>query len=172
MQSDLPFWIDYESNILFQKLVYLTSFPFLYEDILHKLPPQLLQASPELMEFGSASSDWWPLVQRFTGDLHTAESAGTVLVAKETQNSSWQNPRPKSKIQENKTSQHCLHSLEDAEQKHHSNEPWKWKYSQTHTQREREQAENRKLCNRCIPGSLDLLDFHHTDSHWRGNSGS
>ncbi|XP_076006370.1 serine/threonine-protein kinase Nek10 [Genypterus blacodes] len=36
---------------------------------------KLLQASPELMEFGSASSDWWPLVQRVTGEPHTAESA-------------------------------------------------------------------------------------------------
>ncbi|XP_030606553.1 serine/threonine-protein kinase Nek10 [Archocentrus centrarchus] len=36
---------------------------------------KLLQASPELMEFGSASSDWWPLIHRFTGDVHTTESA-------------------------------------------------------------------------------------------------
>ncbi|KAF7662268.1 hypothetical protein LDENG_00239160 [Lucifuga dentata] len=35
---------------------------------------KLLQASPELMEFGSGSSDWWSLVQHFTGDPHTAES--------------------------------------------------------------------------------------------------
>ncbi|KAM9309948.1 serine/threonine-protein kinase Nek10 [Pholidichthys leucotaenia] len=35
---------------------------------------KLLQASPELIEFGSNRSDWWPLVCHFTGDLHTAES--------------------------------------------------------------------------------------------------
>ncbi|XP_071388891.1 serine/threonine-protein kinase Nek10 [Centroberyx affinis] len=29
---------------------------------------KLLQASPELMELDSASSDWWPLVQSFTAD--------------------------------------------------------------------------------------------------------
>ncbi|XP_054869566.1 serine/threonine-protein kinase Nek10 isoform X2 [Amphiprion ocellaris] len=29
---------------------------------------KLLQASTELMELGSVSSDWWPLVQHFTGD--------------------------------------------------------------------------------------------------------
>ncbi|XP_038566526.1 serine/threonine-protein kinase Nek10 [Micropterus salmoides] len=37
---------------------------------------KLLQASPELMELGSASSDRWPLVHHFTGDPHAADSTG------------------------------------------------------------------------------------------------
>ncbi|XP_035528285.1 serine/threonine-protein kinase Nek10 [Morone saxatilis] len=37
---------------------------------------KLLQASPELMELGSTSSDWFPLVHHFTGDPHTADSTG------------------------------------------------------------------------------------------------
>uniref|UniRef100_A0A4W6G433 Serine/threonine-protein kinase Nek10 n=1 Tax=Lates calcarifer TaxID=8187 RepID=A0A4W6G433_LATCA len=41
---------------------------------------KLLQASPELMELGSASSDWWPLVHHFRGDPLTAESTGRVTV--------------------------------------------------------------------------------------------
>ncbi|XP_029958129.1 serine/threonine-protein kinase Nek10 [Salarias fasciatus] len=35
---------------------------------------KLLQASPELMELSSSSSDWWLLVQNLTGDPHTADS--------------------------------------------------------------------------------------------------
>ncbi|XP_078108312.1 serine/threonine-protein kinase Nek10 isoform X2 [Sander vitreus] len=35
---------------------------------------KLLHSSPELMELGSTSSDWWPLVYHFTGD--TADSTG------------------------------------------------------------------------------------------------
>ncbi|KAM3872994.1 serine/threonine-protein kinase Nek10 [Diretmus argenteus] len=34
---------------------------------------KLLQASPELMESGSPSSDWWPLVQSFPGDARAAD---------------------------------------------------------------------------------------------------
>ncbi|XP_074508974.1 serine/threonine-protein kinase Nek10 [Sebastes fasciatus] len=37
---------------------------------------KLLHASPELMEFGSTSSDWWPLVHHFTGDPLAADSTG------------------------------------------------------------------------------------------------
>ncbi|XP_044063678.1 serine/threonine-protein kinase Nek10 isoform X2 [Siniperca chuatsi] len=37
---------------------------------------KLLQASPELMELDSGSSDWWPLVHHFTGDPHAADSTG------------------------------------------------------------------------------------------------
>ncbi|XP_042371790.1 serine/threonine-protein kinase Nek10-like, partial [Plectropomus leopardus] len=37
---------------------------------------KLLQASPELMEFSSTSSDWWPLVHHFTGDPNSADSTG------------------------------------------------------------------------------------------------
>ncbi|XP_041798205.1 serine/threonine-protein kinase Nek10 [Chelmon rostratus] len=37
---------------------------------------KLLQASPDLMELDSASSDWFPLVHRFTGDPHAADSTG------------------------------------------------------------------------------------------------
>ncbi|GAA6217254.1 serine/threonine-protein kinase Nek10 isoform X2 [Lates japonicus] len=37
---------------------------------------KLLQASPELMELGSASSDWWPLVHHFRGDPLAADSSG------------------------------------------------------------------------------------------------
>ncbi|XP_019958985.2 serine/threonine-protein kinase Nek10 isoform X1 [Paralichthys olivaceus] len=37
---------------------------------------KLLQASTELMELGSTSSDWWPLVHHCTGDPVTADSAG------------------------------------------------------------------------------------------------
>ncbi|XP_041844531.1 serine/threonine-protein kinase Nek10 [Melanotaenia boesemani] len=35
---------------------------------------KLLQASPELLEFSSASSDWWPLVHHLTGDPGAADS--------------------------------------------------------------------------------------------------
>ncbi|XP_008297582.1 serine/threonine-protein kinase Nek10 [Stegastes partitus] len=35
---------------------------------------KLLQASTELMELGPTSSDWWPLVQHFTGERHAADS--------------------------------------------------------------------------------------------------
>ncbi|XP_004560267.1 serine/threonine-protein kinase Nek10 isoform X1 [Maylandia zebra] len=35
---------------------------------------KLVQASPELMAFGSISSDWWPWIHHFTGDIHTADS--------------------------------------------------------------------------------------------------
>ncbi|TMS11202.1 Serine/threonine-protein kinase Nek10 [Larimichthys crocea] len=37
---------------------------------------KLLQASPELLELGSTSSDWFPLVHHFTGDPHAADSTG------------------------------------------------------------------------------------------------
>ncbi|KAI3360760.1 hypothetical protein L3Q82_013004, partial [Scortum barcoo] len=37
---------------------------------------KLLQASPELMELSSTSSEWWPLVQHYTGDPHPADSTG------------------------------------------------------------------------------------------------
>ncbi|XP_060936435.1 serine/threonine-protein kinase Nek10, partial [Limanda limanda] len=37
---------------------------------------KLLQASTELMELGSTSSDWWSLVHRYTGDPLTADRAG------------------------------------------------------------------------------------------------
>ncbi|KAM9353556.1 serine/threonine-protein kinase Nek10 [Symphorus nematophorus] len=37
---------------------------------------KLLQASPEMMELGSTSSDWFPLVHHFTGDPHTPDSTG------------------------------------------------------------------------------------------------
>ncbi|XP_031614412.1 serine/threonine-protein kinase Nek10 isoform X1 [Oreochromis aureus] len=35
---------------------------------------KLLQASPELLAFGLISSDWWPLIHHFTGDIHTTDS--------------------------------------------------------------------------------------------------
>ncbi|XP_071326606.1 serine/threonine-protein kinase Nek10 isoform X2 [Trachinotus anak] len=35
---------------------------------------KLLQASPELMELGSTSSDWWPLIHHITGDPLSADS--------------------------------------------------------------------------------------------------
>ncbi|XP_029306527.1 LOW QUALITY PROTEIN: serine/threonine-protein kinase Nek10 [Cottoperca gobio] len=35
---------------------------------------KLLQTSPELMELGAASSDWWPLVHHFSGEPHAADS--------------------------------------------------------------------------------------------------
>ncbi|KAM4581541.1 serine/threonine-protein kinase Nek10 isoform 1-T1 [Odontesthes bonariensis] len=35
---------------------------------------KLLQASPELMELSSASSDWWPLVHHLPGEPRTADS--------------------------------------------------------------------------------------------------
>ncbi|CAJ1062953.1 serine/threonine-protein kinase Nek10 [Xyrichtys novacula] len=37
---------------------------------------KLLQASPDLMELGSTSSDWWPLVQHFSENLHTDDHTG------------------------------------------------------------------------------------------------
>uniref|UniRef100_A0A665UHN8 Protein kinase domain-containing protein n=1 Tax=Echeneis naucrates TaxID=173247 RepID=A0A665UHN8_ECHNA len=37
---------------------------------------KLLQASPELMELDSSSSDWWPLMHNTTGDAFTADSTG------------------------------------------------------------------------------------------------
>ncbi|XP_034409576.1 serine/threonine-protein kinase Nek10 [Cyclopterus lumpus] len=37
---------------------------------------KLLQASPELMEFSTTSSDWWPLVHHFTGDPRAADGSG------------------------------------------------------------------------------------------------
>ncbi|XP_040900683.1 serine/threonine-protein kinase Nek10 isoform X1 [Toxotes jaculatrix] len=37
---------------------------------------KLLQASPELMELGSTSSDWWPLIHHFAGDPVAADSTG------------------------------------------------------------------------------------------------
>nr|XP_020509225.1 serine/threonine-protein kinase Nek10 [Labrus bergylta] len=39
---------------------------------------QLLQASPELMELTSTGSDWWPLVQHFTGDPHYTDNTRDV----------------------------------------------------------------------------------------------
>ncbi|XP_010776260.1 serine/threonine-protein kinase Nek10 [Notothenia coriiceps] len=35
---------------------------------------KLLQASPELMELGSASSDWWPLLHHFSGEANADSS--------------------------------------------------------------------------------------------------
>ena len=46
---------------------------------------QLLQASTELMEVGSTSSDWWPLVHHYTGDPLTADSTGRATVKLELQ---------------------------------------------------------------------------------------
>ncbi|KAM8733907.1 serine/threonine-protein kinase Nek10 isoform 1-T1 [Acanthopagrus schlegelii] len=37
---------------------------------------KLLQASPELMESGLTSSDWFPLIHHFTGDHNAADSTG------------------------------------------------------------------------------------------------
>ncbi|XP_030013148.1 serine/threonine-protein kinase Nek10 [Sphaeramia orbicularis] len=37
---------------------------------------KLLQSSPELVESGSVGSDWWPLVQHFTGDTQTPHNTG------------------------------------------------------------------------------------------------
>eukprot|EP00064_Thunnus_orientalis_P012236 superscaffoldBa00001854_g12270 len=37
---------------------------------------KLFQASPELMELGSTSSDWWSVVHHFTGDPHAADNSG------------------------------------------------------------------------------------------------
>ncbi|XP_022621543.1 serine/threonine-protein kinase Nek10 [Seriola dumerili] len=37
---------------------------------------KLLQASPELMELGSTSSDWWPLIHHITGDPLAADATG------------------------------------------------------------------------------------------------
>ncbi|KAG7239753.1 hypothetical protein INR49_028407 [Caranx melampygus] len=37
---------------------------------------KLLQASTELMEVGSASSDWWPLIHHITGDPLAADTTG------------------------------------------------------------------------------------------------
>ncbi|XP_023249198.1 serine/threonine-protein kinase Nek10 [Seriola lalandi dorsalis] len=37
---------------------------------------KLLQASPELMELGSTSSDWWPLIHHVTGDPLAADTTG------------------------------------------------------------------------------------------------
>ncbi|XP_026226103.1 serine/threonine-protein kinase Nek10 isoform X2 [Anabas testudineus] len=37
---------------------------------------KLLQASPELMDLGLTSSEWWPLNHHFTADQHTADSTG------------------------------------------------------------------------------------------------
>uniref|UniRef100_UPI0037E7F4D2 serine/threonine-protein kinase Nek10 n=1 Tax=Semicossyphus pulcher TaxID=241346 RepID=UPI0037E7F4D2 len=39
---------------------------------------KLLQASPELMELGSISSDFWPLVHQFSADPHAAVGTGDV----------------------------------------------------------------------------------------------
>ncbi|KAK5862104.1 hypothetical protein PBY51_017534 [Eleginops maclovinus] len=35
---------------------------------------KLLKASPELMELGSATSDWWPLLHHFSGEPYAADS--------------------------------------------------------------------------------------------------
>lgn len=50
----------------------------------HKSPLlslQLLQASPELMELGLTSSDWWPLNHHFTGDPLVADSTGSLYTS-------------------------------------------------------------------------------------------
>lgn len=41
---------------------------------------QLLQASPELMELGLSSSDWWPLNHHFTADHHARDSTGSLYI--------------------------------------------------------------------------------------------
>ncbi|CAK6959015.1 serine/threonine-protein kinase Nek10 isoform X2 [Scomber scombrus] len=51
---------------------------FHYDSDPHNLKVELsklLQASPELMELGSTSSDWWSVVHHFTGDPHAADSS-------------------------------------------------------------------------------------------------
>ncbi|KAK1896049.1 Serine/threonine-protein kinase Nek10 [Dissostichus eleginoides] len=40
---------------------------------------KLLQASPELMELGSASSDWWPLLHHFSGEANADSSMMGIL---------------------------------------------------------------------------------------------
>lgn len=40
-------------------------------------PPQLVQASPEVMETDSDISDWWRLVHHFPGERHAADDSGT-----------------------------------------------------------------------------------------------
>ncbi|XP_038848615.1 serine/threonine-protein kinase Nek10-like [Salvelinus namaycush] len=56
-----------------KSLFYYESSPYNLKVELNKL----LQGSPELMESGSASSDWWSLVQSFGGDhLGAAKQAG------------------------------------------------------------------------------------------------
>uniref|UniRef100_A0A7N8X7Z5 Serine/threonine-protein kinase Nek10 n=1 Tax=Mastacembelus armatus TaxID=205130 RepID=A0A7N8X7Z5_9TELE len=45
---------------------------------------RVLQGSPELMELGLTSSDWWSLSHPFTGDSHIADSSGrgwTIITA-------------------------------------------------------------------------------------------
>uniref|UniRef100_A0A3Q1HFY5 Serine/threonine-protein kinase Nek10 n=1 Tax=Anabas testudineus TaxID=64144 RepID=A0A3Q1HFY5_ANATE len=41
---------------------------------------KLLQASPELMDLGLTSSEWWPLNHHFTADQHTADSTGSLYI--------------------------------------------------------------------------------------------